>query len=68
MNKIGESAMLLAKTLRLEGKYWQQDDSELSSKLAGCANMIEPEVENGEKSEKSDDTTEINKKPLATSF
>ena len=70
MNKIGESAMILAKTLRLEGKYWQQDDSELSSKLAGCANMIEPEVENGEKSEKTDDATEINKNfdPLLQAF
>ena len=61
MSKIGESVMILAKTLRLEGKYWQQDDNELSSKLASCANTIEPEVENGEKSEKTDDATEINK-------
>jgi hypothetical protein len=42
MSKIGQSAAQLAKILRLEGKYWQENDGELSVQLMEAASAVEP--------------------------
>ena len=44
MTKIGQPAAQLARTLRLEGKYWQEDDNDLSIKLNESATTVEPPV------------------------